>query len=102
MKSLTEKQRRLIELCRRHAFCRICELHFSNGEPSFKRPPIVESVIRLGGKGKSHKPPDKAKLSEEEQELLDLIREHGEGVIQEIKVRDNQPRDVKFQDIAVS
>lgn len=96
---LTERQRRLINLCRDNPYCRVRNLHFSNGEPSFVVPPVVETQVRLGC-GKTTKAKKDAQLTTEEQELLEVIRQRGEGVVLEVDVREGTPRDLKFQTVA--
>ena len=96
IKNLTRRQSKLIRLCREKWYCRIQNLHFSNGEPSFRVPPRVEQKIRLGQQKKPSSTVESPTVTKEEMELLELIRQEEEGVILEIDVREGQPRDVKF------
>jgi len=99
MQELSKRQQKLIQQCRNMRFGRIHNLHVTNGEPSFRPPPRVEKTIRLGRPLSKAKPPPQARLTEQEEDLLRVIREIEEGVILEIVIREGQPCDIRHEEV---
>jgi len=93
---LSAREQKLIRLCRENRYCRIQNLRFCNGEPSFRPPPKVESKIRLGQPRRNALLPC-SDLTELERELLETLRQRRDGTVLEIDVREGQPCDLKFE-----
>jgi len=95
--SLSPQQRWLIEdVLREHPFSQIHQLHVSKSEPLSVPAPILTCNKKLGAEPHQPVPAESDFwLKRQVIELLDAIKELGEGVIEKIEVRHGLPWTVK-------
>ena len=97
--SLSAPQQRLVELCQAVNFGRIEALRIRNGVPSFDPRPRVVQTIKLGGQNGAR---DEAILPDfwlksSLVELLETIKEIGDGEILSIDVKHGLPFTVEIE-----
>ena len=91
--SLTKQQKVLVELMQQINFGRIEALLVCDGEPTFNPAPRVVRKLKIGGEN-STRPEigsEDFRLKSQVIELLEAIREFGEGTVQSIDVKHGLP-----------
>ena len=97
--SLSEPQRRLVELMQRLNFGRVTQLMVRCGEPAFEPAPIVIQKVKIGGENgpRPEVSCDDFLLKRQTIELLEAIGELGEGKVLVIDVKYGLPFSVEIQ-----
>ena len=95
--ALSQQRRRLVELMESEPFCSIAQLQVRGGEPVFQPPPTVIALRKLGAERCENTDRGADYLLKcQVIDLLGTIAEIGDGVIEEIEVRNGLPCTVKF------
>jgi hypothetical protein len=97
--SLSDRQRRLVELLQEQPFSRIENLTVRCGEPDFAHPPKIIQKLKMGsdnGPRPESELPD-FWLKRPVVELLETIAELGEGEIRRIEVAHGLPLTVEIE-----
>jgi hypothetical protein len=97
--SLTAQQKLLVELMQRVNFGRIEALLVSDGEPNFNPAPRVVRKLKLGGENipRPEIGSEDFQLKSQVVELLEAIRELGEGTVLAIDVKHGLPFVVELE-----
>ena len=97
--SLSQGQRKLIDLLQERPFSSIEDLQIRNGEPDFTQPPKVIQKLKMGGDNSSR--PESSLpdfwLKKQVVELLETITELGNGEIRSIEVAHGLPLIVEIE-----
>ncbi len=97
--SLSARHIRLIELCHERPFCRVERLQVQDGEPLFTPATTIIQKFRMGGDNSPRAEsalPD-FWLKRQMIELLDIMRELGNGEIRSIEVAHGLPMLVEIE-----
>jgi hypothetical protein len=97
--SLSDRQRRLVELLQEQPFSRIEALHVHGGEPDFTYPPRIIQKLKMGGEN-GPRPESTLPnfwLKKQIIDLLETIAELGEGEIRSIEVAHGLPLTVEIE-----